>query len=76
MEKKNSTKKVTKKVSSEKKEKVTPGKKTSSSKKFPSHEEIMVKAQEIYIKRIKKGESGSAESDWLAAEKFLMGKKI
>ena len=40
-----------------------------SNKKVPTHEEIALRAFEIYLKR--GGESGGELDDWLAAEKEL-----
>lgn len=37
----------------------------------PSHEEISQKAKELYLQRIERGEHGSAEQDWINAEKAL-----
>jgi len=45
--------------------------KTRKSK--PGDEEIRKKAMEIYYERIARGEHGTAESDWLEAEKLLSG---
>lgn len=38
---------------------------------FPSEEEIREKANEIYLRRIERGEFGTAEEDWIEAEKLL-----
>jgi hypothetical protein len=51
--------------------KVSTGK-TSSVKKKISLEVIRDRAHDIYLKRIKKGVHGDANSDWLQAEKELM----
>jgi len=37
----------------------------------PTHEEISQKANELYLQRIERGEHGSAEQDWINAEKAL-----
>jgi hypothetical protein len=37
----------------------------------PGEDEIRAKAQELYNDRIFRGESGTAEGDWLKAEKLL-----
>jgi hypothetical protein len=37
----------------------------------PSEEQIRQKAEEIYYQRTERGESGSALTDWLAAEAML-----
>ena len=50
-------------------------KKDSARKSGPSVEEIRAKAMEIYQERISRGEMGNAESDWINAEKLLMGSK-
>jgi Protein of unknown function (DUF2934) len=42
---------------------------SDSNKKVPTHEEIALRAFEIYLKR--GGESGGELDDWLAAEKEL-----
>jgi len=42
---------------------------SASNKKVPTHEEIALRAFEIYLKR--GGESGGELDDWLAAEKEL-----
>ena len=44
-------------------------------KSAPSEYEIRAKAQEIYNDRLTRGEHGSAESDWIKAEKLLRDKK-
>jgi hypothetical protein len=36
-----------------------------------THEEISQKASELYLQRIERGEQGSAEQDWINAEKAL-----
>jgi len=46
-------------------------KSSESSKPQVSHAEIQARAQKIYEDRVKKNQPGSAESDWLAAEKEL-----
>jgi hypothetical protein len=43
--------------------------------RIPIEDDIRVKAQEIYNERLSRGEEGTAESDWLQAEKILKGKK-
>ena len=37
----------------------------------PGEEEIRERANEIYLQRIELGEQGSAENDWLEAEKYF-----
>ncbi len=49
--------------------------KPDSSAKSPSLEDIRRKAGEIYLERISRGEPGSAEEDWLRAEKLLKSGK-
>jgi hypothetical protein len=44
-------------------------------KSAPGEAEIRAKAQEIYTDRLTRGEHGTAENDWLKAEKLLTGKK-
>jgi hypothetical protein len=34
-------------------------------------EDIREKANEIYLRRVERGESGTAETDWLEAEKYF-----
>lgn len=36
-----------------------------------THDKIREKANEIYLQRIGHGDSGTAENDWIEAEKFL-----
>jgi hypothetical protein len=36
-----------------------------------THEEIRQKANEVYLQRIERGEYGTAEQDWIDAEKAL-----
>jgi len=48
-------------------------KKATTRKSKPSDEEIRKKAMEIYYERIARGEHGTADSDWLEAEKLLSG---
>ena len=45
--------------------------KVSSNKSLPGEDEIRRKAQEIYNERVIRGEHGTAETDWLEAEKLL-----
>lgn len=64
-------------VSKEKKP-VVAVKKTKTGKvptvgSIPGENEIRIKAQEIYSERISKGENGTAEDDWLRAERLLKG---
>jgi hypothetical protein len=46
-------------------------KKVSDSRSHPGEEEIRKKAQELYNERIFRGEHGSAEDDWINAERLL-----
>ncbi len=39
----------------------------------PGDDEIRKKAQELYNERVFRGEHGSAEQDWLNAERLLRG---
>ena len=50
---------------------VVKDKKTKITKPGPTEEEIRDKAMEIYQQRINHGEPGTAENDWLEAEKSL-----
>jgi hypothetical protein len=45
--------------------------KGSISKKVSNETEIRNKANEIYQQRIERGEQGTAENDWLEAERYL-----
>lgn len=45
--------------------------KTASS--LPGENDIRLKAQEIYNDRIFRGEHGTAEDDWIKAERLLKG---
>jgi hypothetical protein len=47
----------------------------STVKSAPAEDEIRAKAMEIYNERLSRGLEGTAESDWLQAEKIMMGKK-
>lgn len=49
--------------------------KAAALRSAPSEDEIRIKAREIYNDRLTLGEHGTAESDWLKAEKLLTGKK-
>jgi hypothetical protein len=49
-----------------------PGR-TSTLKSVLGENEIREKAQEIYNDRLSRGEHGTAESDWLKAERLLKG---
>jgi hypothetical protein len=62
------TGKNTKSVTTSKTGKVRKPKAVSSS---PDENEIRVKAQELYNDRIFRGEHGTAEDDWLKAERLL-----
>jgi hypothetical protein len=50
-------------------------KKVTAVKSGPDEEEIRAKAKEIYHERIARGEHGTAEDDWLKAEKLLRSSK-
>jgi hypothetical protein len=36
-----------------------------------TEEDIREKAKEIYLQRVERGEEGTAETDWLEAEKYF-----
>jgi hypothetical protein len=46
-------------------------KKNKSIKSGYTIEEIREKANDIYLQRIERGENGTAEDDWIEAEKLL-----
>jgi hypothetical protein len=48
-------------------------KKAKSESSIPGEIDIRIKAQEIYNDRIFRGEHGTAEDDWLKAERLLKG---
>jgi len=64
--------KTTAKASRPSVEKRTP-KTVKAASSLPGENEIRLKAQELYNKRIARGISGTAEEDWLKAEKLLKG---
>jgi hypothetical protein len=41
----------------------------------PTEEDIREKAKEIYLRRIDRGENGTAEDDWIEAEKYFNNPK-
>jgi hypothetical protein len=47
--------------------------KSKSTSSLPGENDIRLKAQELYNDRIFRGEHGSAEEDWLNAERLLKG---
>ncbi len=47
--------------------------KVTRGKTAPDENEIRKKAEEIYLKRIERGESGTATDDWRKAEEMLGG---
>ena len=53
--------------------KTVRSKKVTISKSVPNEEEIRKKAEEIYHKRIARGEDGTAIDDWHKAEELLRG---
>ncbi len=53
--------------------KTTSAKKTTTRKKLTA-DDIRIRAQQIYNERISKGRHGDELSDWLSAERELMGK--
>ena len=70
---KSTVKKTAEKAAATKTTKTT---KTTTKKAAVSEADIRAKAEEIYNARVAKGEHGTPESDWLAAEKALKtGKK-
>jgi hypothetical protein len=54
--------------------KTTNSKKATTPKKKLTAEEIRVRAQQIYHERVSKGKQGDELSDWLSAERELLGK--
>ena len=53
--------------------KSTGGRKKAVARHAPGEDDIRRKAEEIYNKRVSRGETGTAEEDWLKAEKMLKG---
>ena len=53
--------------------KTVKNKKVSTSKSVVNEEDIRKKAEEIYWKRIERGEQGTATDDWRKAEELLRG---
>jgi hypothetical protein len=51
--------------------KTAVSKKVSGSNHLPDYEAIRVKAEEIYRNRLEKGEWGTPEGDWHAAEDYF-----
>jgi hypothetical protein len=51
--------------------KASKTKKIAATGTTPGESEIRLKAQEIYIDRISRGEPGTPEDDWLRAERLL-----
>jgi len=47
--------------------------KSKSAASLPGEHDIRIKAQEIYNDRIFRGDNGTAEEDWLKAERLLKG---
>ena len=62
--KKAAAKKSTKKATKKSKHTVTP----------PTHEEIAIKAYDLYTERVVSGTDGCCESDWFAALDYLNNK--
>jgi hypothetical protein len=48
-------------------------KKVTTGKISPSEDQIREKAKEIYHQRLLRGEYGTAQEDWVKAEKLLKG---
>jgi hypothetical protein len=46
--------------------------KNTETKSKPNEEAIRDKAKEIYLQRIDRGEHGTAENDWIEAEKYFI----
>jgi hypothetical protein len=53
--------------------KTTSKKRPAPAKYIPTDDEIREKAREIYHERLSRGEHGTPESDWHAAEELLRG---
>jgi len=51
-------------------------KKDTSEKSPISHDDIRVKANEIFLQRIERGVYGTAENDWAEAEKFFRESEV
>jgi hypothetical protein len=51
--------------------KIVETRRVKTVKSIPGVDEIRLKAQEIYNDRLVRGEQGTAEDDWLKAEKLL-----
>ena len=69
--KENSKPKINSKVS-----KPAEFKKIIDIKIIHTHEEILQKANELYLQRIERGEHGTAEQDWINAEKLWKNLKV
>jgi hypothetical protein len=65
--------KVSTKTKSSKTGKPVKSKKVTTVNYVPSEEEIRKKANEIYLRRIERGEYGTATDDWRKAEELLKG---
>lgn len=65
--------KVSKSKKGSKVSKTVKSRKVTSLKPLPTEEEIRMKAREIYLQRIERGESGNAIDDWRKAEELLKG---
>ena len=57
------------------KEKAVKPRKVTARKSGPTHEDIRLKAEEIYHERIARGADGTPEDDWHLAEKLLKASK-
>jgi hypothetical protein len=55
--------------------KASKTKKSTAGRSLPDENEIRRKAQEIYNERTHRGEHGTAEDDWVKAERLLKGLK-
>ncbi|HYW95675.1 MAG TPA: hypothetical protein VE870_08815 [Bacteroidales bacterium] len=49
--------------------------KPKTTRKTVSIDDIRMKAEELYLERVARGEPGRAEDDWLKAEEQLKGNK-
>jgi hypothetical protein len=53
------------------KEKTTKKWSTKKAQYSPTEDELRAKAEEFYHQRVDRGEYGTAEGDWLAAEEYF-----
>lgn len=64
-------KEISKSIKTSKAGGTAKSKKSTTSKYMPNEEEIRKKANEIYLRRINRGEHGTALDDWYKAEAAL-----